>query len=137
MGLHKGSGLALMCELLGGALMGGLTTRRETCHDSSSIYNSMASIIIDPHATGSLDAPAADAFLDWVQQSPPAHGHASGPLLPGDVERARRSTRMSTGLPVDHSSWRQISDAARAAGVPRSAPELLAWDESSVTPGHG
>ena len=93
MGLHKGGGLAIMCELLGGALTGGLTTREETAHDATSIYNSMTSILIDPNALGSLDSGAADAFLEWVKASPAPAGAEHGPLLPGEVERATRATR--------------------------------------------
>lgn len=125
MGLHKGSGLAVMCELLGGALMGGLTTREETRHDSSSIYNSMASILIDPTSLGTLDASAADAFLDWVSASPAAVGAEHGPLLPGDPERATRAERERAGLPVDENTWRGILDAATSVGV--ADADIVAW----------
>lgn len=128
MGLHKGGGLAIMCELLGGALTGGLTTREETAHDATSIYNSMTSILIDPNALGSLDSGAADAFLEWVKASPAPAGAEHGPLLPGEVERATRATRTRDGLPVDETTWRGIADAARAAGVPDDDTTLAAWN---------
>lgn len=128
MGLHKGGGLAIMCELLGGALTGGLTTREETAHDATSIYNSMTSILIDPNALGSLDSGSADAFLEWVKASPAPAGAEHGPLLPGEVERATRATRTRDGLPVDETTWRGIADAARAAGVPDDDTTLAAWN---------
>ena len=128
MGLHKGGGLAIMCELLGGALTGGLTTREETAHDATSIYNSMTSILIDPNALDSLDSGAADAFLEWVKASPAPAGAEHGPLLPGEVERATRATRTRDGLPVDETTWRGIADAARAAGVPDDDTTLAAWN---------
>src|SRR5690606_35180824 len=43
-GEHKGSGLALICELLGGALTGNGATR----NDRSTMTNGMLSIYIDP-----------------------------------------------------------------------------------------
>lgn len=101
MGLHKGGGLAILCELLGGALTGGVTTCEETRHDSTSIYNSMTSILIDPHALGTLDEHAADEFLAWVKASPAPVDAEHGPLLPGEPERATRRTRQRDGLPVD------------------------------------
>jgi hydroxycarboxylate dehydrogenase B len=48
-GEHKGYGLALMCDLLAGALAGGGTNRPET-QVSDTIINSMLSIVIDPGA---------------------------------------------------------------------------------------
>ena len=47
MGAHKGSGLALACELLAGALTGS-----GTCGPGERIHNGMLSIYIDPRAHG-------------------------------------------------------------------------------------
>ena len=60
-GEHKGSGLALICELLGGALSGGKTLSDKTLSDktlsgksggSRKVLNSMFSILIDPNKMG-------------------------------------------------------------------------------------
>ncbi|HEX6112730.1 MAG TPA: malate/lactate/ureidoglycolate dehydrogenase, partial [Geminicoccaceae bacterium] len=51
MGEHKGSGLAIMCELLAGALTGGWTI--QPAHpQAGGIINNMLSVIIDPEAFG-------------------------------------------------------------------------------------
>ena len=53
-GTHKGYGLMVICELLGGAL-GGLFTA--TCAPShGATLNNMLSILIDPSAVGDLQA---------------------------------------------------------------------------------
>ena len=51
-GLHKGGGLAVICDLLAGALTGGKTHSPATIKDGTDIVNNMLSIIIDPAAMG-------------------------------------------------------------------------------------
>ncbi len=86
MGDHKGSGLALMCEILGAALLGGATIdpRYER---TGAIINSMLSIIIDPAAVGdpSVLARDTDSFLDYVRQSAVRDGFDEI-LVPGEPE---------------------------------------------------
>ena len=50
-GAHKGSGLAIMCELLGGSLTGGITIQPGHPREGG-IVNSMLSIVMDPAAFG-------------------------------------------------------------------------------------
>ena len=52
-GLHKGGGLAVICDLLAGALTGGRTHSPRTIKkDGTDIINNMLSIIIDPASMG-------------------------------------------------------------------------------------
>ena len=52
-GLHKGGGLAVICDLLAGALTGGRTHSPRTIKkDGTDIINNMLSIIIDPAVDG-------------------------------------------------------------------------------------
>ena len=52
-GLHKGGGLAVICDILAGALTGGRTHSPRTIKkDGTDIINNMLSIIIDPDAMG-------------------------------------------------------------------------------------
>ena len=117
LGGHKGYGLALMCELLGGALAAGMTQRND---DSSHkrVLNGMFSVLLDPAALGGPGgfAEEALAFLDWVQASPPREGF--GPVqVAGDAERAQRARRTAEGVPVDGTTWQEILDAAAKLGV--------------------
>jgi len=115
-GEHKGYGLALMCDLLAGALAGGGTNRPET-QTSDTIINSMLSIVIDPEAltnAGGWKA-EADALCDWVKSSPARPGY-DNVMVPGEPERRMRAERGRDGIPLDATTWRQILDVARLAG---------------------
>ena len=125
-GLHKGFGLAAMCEILGGALSGGYTTRESTLQKTSAIINCMTSVILDPNA---FDAPAAqaeaEAFVEWVKASPLQAG-AERIYAPGEPEDARRAERGANGVPIDPTTWQQIRDAAAASGMPADEIEGFA-----------
>lgn len=124
-GGHKGFGLAAMCEIFGGALSGGFTTHAETLGTNSAIINCMLSVIINPAAFDAPNAEAeAQAFVDWVKASPLAAGTAHI-QEPGEPERATRAEREAHGVPVDRTTWQQIGDAARAAGMP--AEQVERW----------
>ena len=67
-GLHKGGGLAVICDLLAGALTGGGTHSPRTIKkDGTDIINNMLSIIIDPARLGGASFGAQmEAFITWV-----------------------------------------------------------------------
>jgi uncharacterized oxidoreductase len=126
LGSHKGYGLALMCELLGGALAAGLT-----CHEPADgrmrVLNGMFSVLLDPAALGGADTfeQQAHAFLDWVQASPAREGF--GPVqVAGDAERAHRAARTAQGVAVDATTWQEILDAAQSLGVAPAAVNAAA-----------
>ncbi|MCV3756255.1 Ldh family oxidoreductase, partial [Limosilactobacillus fermentum] len=50
-GEHKGYGMAVACELLGGALTGGGTWHRPA-DAARSVYNGMLTVLIDPARLG-------------------------------------------------------------------------------------
>src|SRR5690606_6188047 len=114
-GLHKGSGLALACELLGAALLGGPTQ-----HDSSrdqTVINSMLSIIVSPERMGTLDAFGGEMaqVLAWVQSENAEH--PGRVWLPGEPELATRSQRLDDGIPLDPATLGQIITAAESLGL--------------------
>ena len=116
-GGHKGSGLAMMCELLGGALAAGMTQRT---HDSSKkrVLNGMLSVLIDPAALADRAAFEAEAlaFLAWAQASPVREGFDAIHIA-GEPERAWRTQRLAAGVPVDTTTWQEILDAATRLGL--------------------
>jgi hydroxycarboxylate dehydrogenase B len=120
-GEHKGFGLALMCELLGGALAAGVT-QRDRDGTPRRVLNGLFSVLVDPAALGQRAAFEAEAlaFLDWVQASPPRAGHGAVQVA-GDAERASRAQRSQAGVPVDATTWLEILDAAARLGVPAAA----------------
>ncbi len=114
MGEHKGSGLALMCELLGGALTGsgcaGPGERR--------ISNGMLSIYMEPEAFAAEGAFATEvkSYIDFFTSSRPA-SPGGEVLLPGDPERRNKENRLKEGVPLSDEAMRAILNAARKVGV--------------------
>jgi uncharacterized oxidoreductase len=111
---HKGSGLALMIDLLAGALTGG--GANQPAHSAGDgAVNNMLSIVIDPAAIGEGSFPAteAKAFIDWVLSCAPVDP-AKPVLVPGDPERLRRKERLAAGLPLDGTTWGNLVAAGRS-----------------------
>lgn len=114
-GLHKGSGLAIMCEILGAALIGGQTIAQE---HKGGIVNNMLAMLIDVSRFGGVDAirREVDSVKGWVKASPPAPGFDEV-LLPGEPERRNADHRTVEGVPVDDKSWADIEASARRLGL--------------------
>jgi uncharacterized oxidoreductase len=114
-GGHKGSGLAAMCELLGGVLTGtGIAT------DGGPVRNGMLSVLIDPERLdpdGTFDAGVA-RFVDGLRASRPMPGVESV-MVAGDPERRARAQRLRDGFPMPDAAWDEIAALARRAGVPQ------------------
>ena len=125
-GGHKGFGLALMCELLGGALAAGMT-QRDSDSSQKRVLNGMFSVLVDPAALGDRAAFEAEAlaFLDWVQASPPREGFGAVQVA-GDPERRMRAERSEQGVPVDAITWQEILAAAGRLGVDAAEVQRLA-----------
>ncbi len=124
MGDHKGSGLALVCELLGAALLGGPVMTSEAAN-TTAIINNMMTIAIDPAAITGRSALASEAatFLDYVRTSAPREGFTEV-LIPGEPEH-RSTIARKNGVAVDDTTFEQLRAAAAAAGVPEAAHDLL------------
>jgi hydroxycarboxylate dehydrogenase B len=116
-GEHKGYGMAIACELLGGALSGGGTWHR-TPDMRREVLNGMVTILIDPQklGTGASFEQEAAAFVDWVMQSPPGEGFDQLRLA-GDPEREARARRERDGIVVDDQTWADIVKAAKSVGL--------------------
>jgi hydroxycarboxylate dehydrogenase B len=126
MGEHKGSGLAVVCELMAGALTGSWTIQPE--HPMRhGIINNMLSIIIDPEVMGERRTlyGEIEALIAWLKASRPRDGFDEI-LAPGEPERRRRAQRLAEGVDLDPNSWADILDAARAAGVAEERIAALA-----------
>ena len=111
-GQHKGSGLAVMCELLGGALTGGL---RADNSGEGGVTNSMLAFIFDPARLGA-DTAAIEAVCQHVTSGPVAPGHATI-QVPGEPELASADRRSTHGIDLDAASWAEVMSAAESVGV--------------------
>jgi uncharacterized oxidoreductase len=128
-GLHKGGGMQILCELLGGALAGQWTMQPGSDREFGAAVNNMLSVVIDPDAFGGREAyeAEAEAMLDYIRSTAPAEG-VDQVLLPGDPERASMARRLAEGIPLDANSWRQIREAGLSVGLEEAA--FKSFDET-------
>ena len=111
-GLHKGYGLALACELLGGALSGGGTEHQEGDRSKRRVWNGMLAILIDPAKLNkTVFEQETKEFLASLRKSPPAPG-VDKVRIAGEPERETRARRLREGIPVDDATWKEIHAAA-------------------------
>jgi hydroxycarboxylate dehydrogenase B len=112
-GEHKGSGLAFICELLGGVLSGTGATR-----EGRRFANGMISFYIDPARLGSAEAllREVEEYAATVKSSRPATPGAEV-LVPGEPEQRMRAERLARGVPLTEDTWAAIVQTARALGI--------------------
>ncbi|MEZ5740981.1 MAG: malate/lactate/ureidoglycolate dehydrogenase [Burkholderiaceae bacterium] len=112
---HKGYALAMVCELLGAALTGGVTTRPANLPREFGVYNNMLAILFDPArlGTGEQFETETRGFIEWLQSADlDETGKALGGILvPGDPERRMRRAR-AEHLPIDAGTMAQLDQAA-------------------------
>jgi len=113
-GDHKGSGLAFMVEILGGALTGTGAANEERPRWA----NGMLSFYIDPAQLEVQDFfPAeVDRYVDYFKSSRPAK--AGEPVLaPGEPEINTRAKRLADGVPLPDDTWTAIARTALKVGL--------------------
>ena len=123
-GDHKGSGLAIMCELLGAALLGGETAHPKNPREGR-IINSMLSVIIDPGALGDAETyyDEIEMFRDFVLDSR-LRSDCDQILVPGQPEELARIER-ADGFEVDTVTLDQLRTSADRAGLSPAVFEAL------------
>jgi uncharacterized oxidoreductase len=124
MGLHKGSGLALACELLAGALTGSGTATQGGTNRS---HNGMLSIYLNPDLMddGHGWAASVAGYIAHVRACTPADP-ATPVMVPGDPERKRRAERLAEGLPLAPEVWESLLAAGESKGLERGQLTALA-----------
>ena len=97
------------------ALTGGGTWHRPA-DQARAVINGMLTILIDPARLGTQASLAqeAQAFVDWLRQSPPAPG-SDGVQVAGEPERAARRQRLQAGIQIDDQTWAEIGQAHERA----------------------
>jgi uncharacterized oxidoreductase len=116
-GAHKGYGLAVMCELLGGALAGEWTA--QPAHPrSTNIVNHMLMFVLDPEAFGDQRRfhDEVREMVAYLHDTTPARGF-DRVRVPGEPELESQRERLADGIPIDDKSWAGIVKAAEAAGL--------------------
>jgi len=111
---HKGYGLALAVEILGGILSGSGAAGPGT----GLFSNGTLMVCLDVERFLPLEefhAQVAGLF-GWVRSAPRAPG-AAGILVPGEPEARLEAERRRSGIPVDGETWAQIETVAAELGV--------------------
>jgi len=121
-GEHKGSGLALICELLGGALTGTGATQ-----EGRPFANGMLSFYVDPKR---MDPEAAFSgevarYIAAVKRSRPVQ-RGGEVLMPGEPERRLRAERLASGVPLTDDIWASIVATAREVGIEERRIQAIA-----------
>lgn len=115
---HKGYGLSVMVDLLGGILGGagaGFLTK--------AIGNGLFIQTADPTAFEERDVflERVDEFLEYLRSSRKKPG-VDEILLPGEPEYRTAARRRREGLEIDESTLRKLTDLAREKGVESPCP---------------
>ena len=116
-GEHKGYALALIAELLAGAVVGASTIQPANPRDRG-ILNGMLTVVINPErmASASFVRTEVDALIAYMKATQPADP-ALPVLVPGEPERIARAQRIAEGIEIDDTTWKEIGEAARSVGA--------------------
>ncbi len=115
-GEHKGFALAVMCELLGGALSGGSVQHEHP--GVNPMINNMLSLVFaaDKLVTRADLARQVERLEAWIKASP-ARGGGTGIHLPGEPERQTAHERERLGIPLPSRTCDALVASARTLGM--------------------
>jgi uncharacterized oxidoreductase len=114
---HKGYGLSIVVDLLGGALSGaGCGTLTDK------VGNGLFVQVTNPDAFIGREEfyDRVDEFIANLKSSPCREG-IDGILLPGEPEQRVAEARGKTGIEIDDTTWAQVTELAVELGVAVSA----------------
>ena len=112
---YKGFGLALMVEILTGALSGGDVVREQpTARNGNCVFM----LVVDPAHFGGAEHFAGEVrdLAEFVRSCPTIDPDGEI-LLPGDPERRTMARRTETGIPIDAGNWKPLVELAERLGV--------------------
>ncbi len=114
-GRHKGSGMAVLCEIMAAAVGGG---QRADEPVKGGILNSMLATVIDLSKLGDPMAigEAVEATKAHIRSSRMAPGFDEI-LLPGEPELRSAEMRQRDGIAVDDTTWCDVCAAAGTLGI--------------------
>ena len=118
-GLHKGSGINFMMEILGGALTGSGVSAGIEDKEKRKFANGMLSLYVkvDNMVNFEYFLNEVRSYADFVRSSPPANKNEKV-LIPGDKEISTYKDRLANGLPVAPIVWQNIKQTAKDLNVP-------------------
>ncbi|QKG51675.1 3-dehydro-L-gulonate 2-dehydrogenase [Hymenobacter sp. BRD67] len=102
-GFWKGSGLALMLDVVLAALSGGRSTADITQAGQESGVSQCFIAIQQP----AMQAEVTEHILQFTKSSPPGPG-STGIFYPGEQSLATRTANLAQGIPVNEAIWQQV-----------------------------
>ena len=117
-GLHKGSGINFMMEMLGGALTGNGVCGALNEKERRKFSNGMLSIYIEVEKMVDFDyfRKEVKSYAEFVRASKPSQNNDKV-LIPGDKEISTKEERLKFGLPVPPLVWENIKQTADRLNV--------------------
>src|SRR4030088_960663 len=115
-GGYKGTGLAVMVEILCGLLTGlGFGVEPTGRHNDGCF---MAVFKVDAFRPLAEFKKEVGEFVKYLKETPPSEG-SSGVLYPGEIEHRRQQDRSKNGIEVEDSTWTRIKIIADEYGLAR------------------
>jgi LDH2 family malate/lactate/ureidoglycolate dehydrogenase len=125
-GGHKGSGMSVMIELLGGLLSGMGTAPTASYGGGSGTV--MLALRVGAFTDAGSYAASAEQFREALVTA--GRGAAPGPvLLPGEIEARTKEQRLRDGIPVSPAVLATIYEVTDGLGVTRLGPLPPAGDQ--------
>ena len=120
LGGYKGSGLAMMAEILCGVLSGGAVSTElgGIRFRGKPVRVSQVFIAVDIVRFMPLDEfrVRMDRLIRIMKTTPPARGYREV-LVAGDPEWRMEQERSKSGIPVGHGTWKALCEAGDRLGV--------------------
>ena len=123
-GGHKGSGIALITEILGGILSGngiGKTWWNNGGHGVNGLF--LQAFAVEEFQNLESFYDQVDELIALIKSTPCAPGF-SEILLPGESARRREASSLSDGVEIDDATWAELTDLAAELNV-KHVPPLL------------
>ena len=107
-GYWKGSGLALVLDMVGAMLSGGCATYQIPADAERETNLSQVFIAVDPSSVdqAGTSMSLADQIVEHLQSPPPAAGGQV--RYPGERGLQTRKENMASGIPVEPAIWREV-----------------------------
>src|SRR6202040_234405 len=113
-GGYKGTGLAVMVEILCGLLTGlGFGVEPTGRHNDGCF---MAGVKVDAFGPLAEFKKEIGEFIKYLKETPPAEG-SSGVLYPGEIEHQREQDRRRNGIEVEDATWYKLRALAEGYGL--------------------
>jgi LDH2 family malate/lactate/ureidoglycolate dehydrogenase len=116
-GGYKGSGVALITEILGGLLSGngpGKDWWKKGGHGVNGVF--LQAFAVEEFQPLNSFYDRVDELIAFIKSSQSAPGY-SEILLPGESGRRREESQMKTGVEVDADTWSELTELAAKLGV--------------------